>query len=367
MVRGTVFGLNLLNLLTPDQMLGLAVGYAALLVLVFGWSLRNYLNLPALRVPPKGAPEPDCMVVIPARNEEEHIGKAVRSLPPDSVIVVNDGSTDRTAEEAEAAGAGVLPAPKRPRGSLGKSNACMAGAAPLQSKWILFADADTWFEPGFLTAAVAAAEQSGVDYLSIELPYEARGIAEHLLVPYLAGLYHAGASPLAYGMGHLTGQCLLVRRSSYEFVGGHRAVMEFLSEDIRLGEIALRHRMPVGGVRAGSLGHARLQEGFNGLWDGLPRNAFRLSHLGMFAAPAVILAAILTSLSLPLALWMFLAGQTEPAAIALLAPVPCFFPWYRNLWAITAPVAILVGIPILIRAGLGAAGAVGIEWKGRRV
>ncbi len=362
-----LFGMNVLDIVRPDEMLTVALGYAALLALAYGWALRNFLSLPALRVPPKEAPEPDCMVVIPARDEERNIGRVVRSLPPDSVIVVDDASTDRTAEEAEAAGAGVLPAPKRPRGTLGKPNACMAGAEPLQSKWILFADADTWYEPGFLTAAVAAAEQIGVDYLSIELSYAPRGVAEHLLVPYLAGLYHVGASPMAYRVGNLSGQCLLARRSSYEFVGGHRAVMEFLAEDIRLGEIALRHRMPVGGVRARALGHARLHGGFTGLWDELPRNAFRLSYLGMFAAPVVILAAILTSLSLPLAIWMFLAGQTLPAAIALLAPVVCLAPWYRGVWAITTPVAILVAIPILIRAGLGAAGAVGLEWKGRRI
>ncbi len=47
------------------------------------------------------------MVVIPARNEEGNIGAAVRSLPPDSVIVVDDFSDDKTAEEARAAGAGV--------------------------------------------------------------------------------------------------------------------------------------------------------------------------------------------------------------------------------------------------------------------
>ena len=43
-----------------------------------------------------------------------NIGAAVRSLPPDSVIVVDDFSEDKTAEEARDAGAGVLPAPQPP-------------------------------------------------------------------------------------------------------------------------------------------------------------------------------------------------------------------------------------------------------------
>src|SRR5438132_9290647 len=73
----------------------------------------------------------DCMVVIPARNEEGNIAEAVRSLPPDTVIVVDDFSNDNTAEEARRAGAGVLPAPMPVEGALGKSNACMEGARVL--------------------------------------------------------------------------------------------------------------------------------------------------------------------------------------------------------------------------------------------
>jgi glycosyltransferase involved in cell wall biosynthesis len=56
--------------------------------------------------------------IIPARNEENFIGKALAALfdqntRPGRVIVVNDGSTDRTADVAAAAGAEVLDMPDR--------------------------------------------------------------------------------------------------------------------------------------------------------------------------------------------------------------------------------------------------------------
>ncbi len=63
--------------------------------------------------------------IIPALNEEEAIGQVVSAVPRDvvsAVIVVDNGSTDRTAEVARAAGAMVVPQPERGYGA-----ACHAG------------------------------------------------------------------------------------------------------------------------------------------------------------------------------------------------------------------------------------------------
>lgn len=171
--------------------LALALG---LLLAVLVWrSRRNYRALHEL---PTGATrQVDCMVVIPARNEEGNIGAAVRSLPPDSVIVVDDFSTDKTADEARAAGAGVLPAPQPLAGAAGKCNACMAGARVLTSRWILFTDADTRFETGFVEGAVAAAEAGKIDFLSVYLRAEFRTVWEFALSPYGVALYFSGISP----------------------------------------------------------------------------------------------------------------------------------------------------------------------------
>lgn len=56
--------------------------------------------------------QPHALVIIPARNEQETIGTVVRqvlTLPEMDVVVVDDKSTDATAERAQAAGACVLP------------------------------------------------------------------------------------------------------------------------------------------------------------------------------------------------------------------------------------------------------------------
>lgn len=80
--------------------------------------------------------------VIPAYNEEPTIASvviAVSSHPAvDEVVVVSDGSTDRTAEEARRAGARVIELPE----NLGKGAALRAGVEATEADVILFLDAD---------------------------------------------------------------------------------------------------------------------------------------------------------------------------------------------------------------------------------
>jgi hypothetical protein len=78
-------------------------------------------------------------VVIPALNEEKSLPLVLAALPEvDHVVVVDNGSTDRTAEVARAAGARVVSEPRRGYGS-----ACLAGIAALKEpEVVVFVDAD---------------------------------------------------------------------------------------------------------------------------------------------------------------------------------------------------------------------------------
>jgi glycosyltransferase involved in cell wall biosynthesis len=107
-------------------------------------------------------------VIVPARNEEACLGRCLESLVAQTgigfeIIVVNDGSTDRTREIAEsfvsdphlpkagrygAPEVRVVDAGALPRGWYGKSNACVAGAELARGTWLLFTDADTVHKPG---------------------------------------------------------------------------------------------------------------------------------------------------------------------------------------------------------------------------
>lgn len=89
-------------------------------------------------------------IVIPAKNEAEAIGKVVglaRERYPDAeIIVVDDGSTDETAEIARSAGAQVIRHPE----SLGNGAAVKAGARAATGDVIAFMDGDGQHDPRML-------------------------------------------------------------------------------------------------------------------------------------------------------------------------------------------------------------------------
>jgi glycosyltransferase involved in cell wall biosynthesis len=102
-------------------------------------------------------------VVIPALDEEEAIGRVLAEIPPgvaDLVIVVDNGSRDRTAEVARVGGARVVHEPRR-----GYGQACLAGLATLQgeAELIVFLDADHSDFPAQIVDVLAPLREGRAD------------------------------------------------------------------------------------------------------------------------------------------------------------------------------------------------------------
>jgi hypothetical protein len=106
-------------------------------------------------------PAPRVVVIIPALDEEQAIGDVVRDLVPlvSQVIVVDNGSRDRTAERAREAGAMVVSEPRR-----GYGQACLAGIAAAGDAGVLaFVDGDRSDDPRQLVQVLAPILENRAD------------------------------------------------------------------------------------------------------------------------------------------------------------------------------------------------------------
>ena len=109
------------------------------------------------------AQTPRIALIIPALNEEHSVGQVLKQLPDglfSQILVVDNGSADRTAEVARQAGAEVVMEPRR-----GYGRACLAGLAALhpQTTAVLFMDADLSDDPADLPRLIATFQQGEWD------------------------------------------------------------------------------------------------------------------------------------------------------------------------------------------------------------
>ncbi len=351
-------------------------------IFFFLWKSRiNYLLLGRLPVAEDQA-TPDLTVIIPARNEAHQIAAAIKSFPNVPVIVVDDGSTDSTAEVSRTAGAMVIPAPALRPGSLGKPNACAAGAAAAKTKWILFVDADTSFDPRFAASAVNHAERSRHDLLTAFLKQKCHTLAEKALLPYSFALYFTGVSARAVNKtgssaALANGQCLLFRRSAYEAIGGHTQVISSVIEDMAIAQLAKRKGLSVRVIRAEHLGSVRMYDSLGAIWRGFQKNSFRFLQADPAAGIQVVIASILLTSWLPALiagfgdypspLTLHLLLTPTPALLLFFVPFLTLLPWYEGVSVGMAPVAIYLFQLIALNGMLVTILRRTTDWKGRRV
>ena len=332
---------------------------------------------------------PDAVsVLIPARNEEGAIGASITSLLASrgigiEITVLDDGSTDRTAEIVrrfadQDARVHLRSAPSLPRGWNGKQHACHALAAEAGCDILCFLDADVRLEPEALARMSAFLLRSGSDLVSGFPRQETETTLEWLLLPLihfvllsylpLAGMRASSAPGFAAGCG----QFLMVRREAYRKSGGHAQIRATMHDGLLLPQLFRRHGLRTDIADLTHLATCRMYHSASEVWRGLAKNATE----GM-AAPARIL---------PFTLLLF-GGQILPLLL-LAAPVPysgrersfilvalaaSFLPRLFSVWKYRQPLASAllhpVGVALLLAlqwyALVGKLAGQRVTWKER--
>src|SRR5579862_2650390 len=249
--------------------------------------------------------EPTISIIVPARNEEASLRTCLESLVaqtgvPFEIIVVDDHSTDRTREIAASfPGVRIVDAGPLPVGWTGKNNAVAAGAREAHAEWLLFTDADTVHLPGSLAAALNEAHENGVEFLSYSPEQIAVTFWEMATLPVvfaeLARQYSpAKVSDPASPVAAANGQYILIRRETYEAVGGHTAVAGDILEDVALARAVKNSGRKIRFRYAADRVRTRMYRNYTQLRDGWTKNLALL-----FPSPTPLAAKLLFLWTIP--------------------------------------------------------------------
>jgi glycosyltransferase involved in cell wall biosynthesis len=195
-------------------------------------------------------------VIIPALNEEEPIGGVVRECLatglPNEVIVVDNGSTDRTAERAHKAGARVVTAPR------GYGRACAAGVRALSPECdvVIFLDGDGSDVPSFMNQLVDPVVHGTQDFVigsrtrgqrepgSMNLQQIVAGRLAGLILRLLYGVRYTDMSPFR-AIRRDALERLDMREQTYGW--NLEMQMKAARAGLRILEIPVNHRRRAGG------------------------------------------------------------------------------------------------------------------------
>ena len=195
-------------------------------------------------------------VVIPALNEEATIADVVRAVPPElaaEVIVVDNGSDDRTAERARLAGARVVAEPRR-----GYGRACQAGVRALDPACgiVVFLDGDGSDCPELMNELIRPIAQGDYDFV---IGSRTRGRREKGSMSFqqiFAGRVAGWLLRLLYGARY-TDMCPFraIRRAALDDLGMREETygwnlemqMRAARAGLRILELPVEHRCRAGG------------------------------------------------------------------------------------------------------------------------
>ncbi len=249
-------------------------------------------GLQSSKADPFSSPAPLISIIIPARNEQEHIIFCLNAIlaqdyPSFQVIVVDDNSTDQTTplltefSKKHSRVLKVINCPPPGKNWSGKPNAIWQGVlqSDSASRFFLFLDADTRLFPGTLRAAISYAQKEELSLLSLAPTLITNSFWPALLIPVLGKFYALAAGrPLhpprvdSVQAGAAGGAFILAEKGAYFACGGHQAVRNEVIEDVKLARLFREKGFKTAYTSGFSLLEKEPYQGLGDLWEGIGKN-----------------------------------------------------------------------------------------------
>ena len=229
---------------------------------------------------------PKVSIILPARNEEEFLGKCLDSLIDQDykdyeIIVIDDSSEDSTGKiisEYAKNNSKVIhvSAREKPEGWMGKNWACMEGYRKATGELLLFTDADTTHKSNVISLAVSHLLSFKLDALSTIPKMLTFDFWTNITLPMISTFLHTRFSALnvnnpAKKTGYFFGSFFILKKSTYEQVGMHEGVKHEIIEDGALGKKVKESGYKMKMVRGEHLVEAVWARDKVTLWNALKR------------------------------------------------------------------------------------------------
>jgi cellulose synthase/poly-beta-1,6-N-acetylglucosamine synthase-like glycosyltransferase len=313
---------------------------------------------------------PKLSVIIPACNEADTIGDAVKTVlaqdyPDLEIILVDDRSTDGTDKIIDAVAAAdprvrPLHVAELPDGWLGKVHALHAGVAEANGDWLLFTDADVHLSPGVLRRAVAYAEHCQIDHLAAAPDIWCRGVLLSSVIAMFLRSFCIGMrcwgvenpkSSSAIGVGAFN----LVRRAAFVETDGFEWLRLEVADDVGLGMMMKRSGFRSCLVNASRLVGVHWYRNLREMARGAEKGYASIGHCSVVRMLLVTVVSVAMELA-PLAAFVPVGHRGMlPAGAAMLAAGVfsnvLMLRWARRpIWpGLLFPLAAVVGATLLLR------------------
>jgi len=229
---------------------------------------------------------PKVSIILPARNEEEFIGKCLDSLIEQDytnyeIIVVDDSSDDATGKiisEYAKKNSKIIPvsAQIKPEGWMGKNWACMEGYKKATGELLLFTDADTKHSQNVISLAVSHLLSFNLDALSAIPKMRTMDFWTRITLPMISTFLHTRFSAVRVNdpskkTAYFFGSFFIIKQKTYKEVGMHEAVKHEIIEDGALGKKVKESGYKMKMTRGDHLIEAVWARDKSTLWNALKR------------------------------------------------------------------------------------------------
>jgi glycosyltransferase involved in cell wall biosynthesis len=310
-------------------------------------------------------------VLIPMRNEEENVEGCLKSvlnselLDVSKVFVLDDGSSDSTAELIGQFKVDKLSGTQPPTGWLGKVWACHNLAQVGSGKYLVFVDADVRLHPYAIASSITKMNKFNWDFIS-PYPRQISGsFLEKLIQPLLQWSWLASV-PLRIAekfpnrsMTIANGQFFIVKRSAYNTSGGHAAIPDEVLDDLELARLLISKGFK-GGVADGSaVASCRMYKSNSQLIDGYTKSLWK-AFGGQFGTLVAIFLLYFTGISPYL-------GIGAPATFVFLSRVLAAIKTRSNpAYAFLHPISILILLYLIVLSSIRKSRGT-LQWRGRAI